>query len=123
MITPPALQRLSAYDWPGNARQLTNELKRIVALSEEDELVDGAHPSPAIRQALTATPTPDVTSVHVRLDRTLQEMYDDVERVAIARAMEQSLHNQADTARLLGITRKGLYLKRRRLGLADQPTL
>lgn len=122
-LTPQALERLSAYDWPGNVRQLTNELKRIVALSEDDELVDVVHLSPAIRQALPATPTSDVTSVHVRLDRTLQEMYDDVERAAIARAMEQSLHNQADTARLLGITRKGLYLKRRRLGLADQPAL
>jgi DNA-binding NtrC family response regulator len=56
----------------------------------------------------------------VRLDRTLQEMYDDLERAAITRAMEQSHHNQADTARLLGITRKGLYLKRRRLGLGEQ---
>ena len=59
----------------------------------------------------------------MKLDRTLQEMYDDLERAAIARAMEQSRHNQADTARLLGITRKGLYLKRRRLGLDDgRPT-
>jgi DNA-binding NtrC family response regulator len=49
-------------------------------------------------------------------------MYDDIERAAIARAMKQSLDNQADTARLLGITRKGLYLKRRRLGLVDQTT-
>ena len=34
-LTPQALERLSAYDWPGNVRQLTNELKRIVALSDE----------------------------------------------------------------------------------------
>ena len=118
-LTPHALERLSAYDWPGNVRQLTNELKRIVALSDEDELVDVAH----LVTGHQATPPPrrrrprhDGTSVHVRLDRTLQEMYDDLERAAIARAMEQSRHNQADTARLLGITRKGLYLKRRRLG-------
>jgi DNA-binding NtrC family response regulator len=64
----------------------------------------------------------DGATVHVRLDRTLQEMYDDLERAAIARAMTQSLDNQADTARLLGITRKGLYLKRRRLGLIEQAT-
>ena len=52
-LTPQALERLSAYDWPGNVRQLTNELKRIVALSDEDELVDVAHLSPIIR-----TPSP-----------------------------------------------------------------
>jgi transcriptional regulator with PAS, ATPase and Fis domain len=122
-LTPRALERLSAYDWPGNVRQLTNELKRIVALSDENELVDEADLSPIIRQQPAAapppTPTTDGTSVQVKLDRTLQEMYDDVERAAIARAMEQSRHNQADTARLLGITRKGLYLKRRRLGLGE----
>ncbi|WP_162472864.1 sigma-54-dependent transcriptional regulator [Luteitalea pratensis] len=120
-LTPRALERLSAYDWPGNVRQLTNELKRIVALSDEDELVDEAHLSPIVRSAAAASPpaATDGTSVHVKLDRTLQEMYDDLERAAIARAMEQSRHNQADTARLLGITRKGLYLKRRRLGLDE----
>jgi DNA-binding NtrC family response regulator len=120
-LTPRALERLSAYDWPGNVRQLTNELKRIVALSDEDELVDEAHLSPIVRSAAAASPpaATDATSVHVKLDRTLQEMYDDLERAAIARAMEQSRHNQADTARLLGITRKGLYLKRRRLGLDE----
>ena len=122
-LTPQVLERLSAYDWPGNVRQLTNELKRIVALSDEDELVDVAHLSPIIRTPSTtpAAAASDGTSVRVRLDRTLQEMYDDLERAAITRAMEQSHHNQADTARLLGITRKGLYLKRRRLGLHEHP--
>jgi hydrogenase-4 transcriptional activator len=121
-LTPQALERLSAYEWPGNVRQLTNELKRIVALSEDDELVDVAHLAPAIR-----TPPPpaanrptDGSTVSVGLDRPLQEMYDDVERAAIARAMARSRNNQADAAQLLGITRKGLYLKRRRLGLDDQ---
>ena len=46
-------------------------------------------------------------------------MYDDIERAAIARAMEQTLNNQTEAAKLLGITRKGLYLKRQRLGLID----
>ena len=120
-LTPQVLERLSAYDWPGNVRQLTNELKRIVALSDENELVDVGHLSPIIRTPAASPPSAatDSTSVNVKLDRTLQEMYDDLERAAIARAMEQSRHNQADTARLLGITRKGLYLKRRRLGLDD----
>jgi transcriptional regulator with PAS, ATPase and Fis domain len=121
-LTPRLLERLSAYDWPGNVRQLANELKRLVALSDEDELIDIGHLSSALRDPSAAAPTLQVesTTVRVRLDRTLQEMYDDVERAAIARAMEQSQHNQADTARLLGITRKGLYLKRRRLGLDHQ---
>jgi len=120
-LTPQALERLSAYEWPGNVRQLTNELKRIVALSEDDELVDVVHLAPAIRTP-SPSPTPppaDGSTVSVGLDRPLQQMYDDVERAAIARAMARSRNNQADAAQLLGITRKGLYLKRRRLGFDD----
>ncbi len=121
-LTPQVLERLSAYDWPGNVRQLTNELKRLIALSDEDELIDVGHLSSVFRETSTTAPPAQVegTTVRVCLDRTLQEMYDDVERAAIARAMEQSQYNLADTARRLGITRKGLYLKRRRLGLDEQ---
>jgi hydrogenase-4 transcriptional activator len=120
-LTPQALERLSAYEWPGNVRQLTNELKRIVALSDADELVDVAHLSPGIRHPPPASASPqDGSTCSIRLDRPLHQLYADVERAAIARAMERSSNNQADTATLLGITRKGLYLKRRRLGLDEQ---
>ena len=84
--------------------------------------MDVVHLAPAIRTPPPppAPPPTDGSTVSVGLDRSLQEMYDDVERAAIARAMARSRNNQADAARLLGITRKGLYLKRRRLGLDDQ---
>ncbi len=119
-LTPQVLECLCSYDWPGNVRQLANELKRIVALSDEEELIDVGDLSSVLREPLgVAPPQIEENAVRVRLDRTLQEMYDEVERAAIARAMEHSQHNLADTARLLGITRKGLYLKRRRLGLDD----
>ena len=60
-------------------------------------------------------------TVTVRLDQPLQGMYDDVERAAIPRALKLARNNQTETASRLGITRKGLYLKRRRLGLDDDP--
>ncbi|WP_239490633.1 sigma-54-dependent Fis family transcriptional regulator [Luteitalea sp. TBR-22] len=120
-LTPRALERLSAYDWPGNVRQLTNELKRIVALSDADELVDLEHLAPGIRNLVEApAPRPsDGSTVTLALDRDLQGLYDDLERAAILRAMDVSRQNQSECARRLGITRKGLYLKRKRLGLAD----
>lgn len=123
-ITPQVLERLTSYPWPGNVRQLTNELKRIVALHDENELVDMKYLSEAIRAEEPAAQAPssaaDTTRVTIRLDQTLQEMYDDLERVAIPRAMQLEGHNQTEAARRLGITRKGLYLKRRRLGLQDE---
>ena len=126
-LSAQALERLSAYDWPGNVRQLTNELKRIVALHDEDEIVGVDDLSAPIRTAVLTPPTPppavvpDVGSstVTVRLDQPLQTMYDDLERAAIPRALKLSRNNQTETASRLGITRKGLYLKKRRLGLDD----
>ena len=124
-LSPHALERLSAYDWPGNVRQLTNELKRIVALHDENALIEVEHLSEAIRQPAAAPPASttvpaDAALVSVRLDQTLQAMYDDVERAAIPRALRLSRNNQSETAQRLGITRKGLYLKRRRLGLGEE---
>jgi DNA-binding NtrC family response regulator len=60
--------------------------------------------------------------VTLHLDRELQDLYEELERAAITRAMIVSRQNQAESARRLGITRKGLYLKRKRLGLADDAT-
>ncbi len=122
-LTPKALECLSAYEWPGNVRQLTNELKRVVALSEDDELVDVGHLAPNVR---TSTPTlppthGDRSYCSVWLDRPLQQIHDDIERAAITRAMERNGNNQVAAAAALGITRKGLYLKRQRLELATPP--
>jgi len=122
-LTPKALECLSAYEWPGNVRQLTNELKRVVALSEDDELVDVTHLAPNVR---TSTPTlppthGDRSYCSVWLDRPLQQIHDDIERAAITRAMERNGNNQVAVAAALGITRKGLYLKRQRLELATPP--
>ena len=85
--------------------------------------------SESIRQPTPAPEAPPPTSadpiVTVRLDQTLQEMYDDVERAAIPHALRLSRQNQTETARRLGITRKGLFLKRKRLGIpvgdSEQP--
>src|SRR5437667_4545832 len=35
-FTPSAVERLTAFDWPGNVRQLQNEVQRTVLLSEGD---------------------------------------------------------------------------------------
>ena len=48
---------------------------------------------------------------------TLQERLDAVERDAVGAALRQSAGNKARAARLLGITRGGLYLKMKRHGL------
>jgi two-component system, NtrC family, response regulator AtoC len=122
-LSPQALECLSAYAWPGNVRQLTNELKRLVALTDEDDTIEVSHLAAHIRVPQPAerpTRADDENSARVRLDQTLQGMYDEIDRIAIPWALRASRNNQRLTAQRLGLTRKGLYLKRLQYGLMPQ---
>ena len=57
----------------------------------------------------------------LRAGQTLGELVDEVERSLIAESLEKSSGNIAETARTLGLTRRGLYLKLKRLGI-ESPT-
>ena len=122
-LSSQALEQLSTFAWPGNVRQLTNELKRVVALQPENVIVECQHLSDEVRRPAPdptrVRPRPDEAQLTVRLDQPLEAIYADVDRAALTRALRLSGHNQSEAAQHLGITRKGLYLKRRRLGLVD----
>jgi DNA-binding NtrC family response regulator/Flp pilus assembly protein TadD len=110
------------YDWPGNVRQLCNEIRRIVAYSESGSVVEPDTLSAEIvragREMQTAlashraevsemTPTP--TGV------TLAQAVEEIERRMIQEALHRSRGNIARAAKDLGLSRKGLYLKMDRL--------
>ena len=54
----------------------------------------------------------------MRLDQPLGTVVDSVERLMVGRALEQSGGKVEEAARRLGISRKGLFLKRKRWGMA-----
>jgi len=58
--------------------------------------------------------------IRLRLDQPLGDAVDAIERVMILRALERANGNYENAARLLGISRKGLFLKRRRWGMQRQ---
>ena len=58
--------------------------------------------------------------IRVRLDQPLGDAVDAIERVMVIRALERAHGNYENAARLLGISRKGLFLKRRRWGMQRQ---
>jgi DNA-binding NtrC family response regulator len=55
--------------------------------------------------------------VHIRLDQTLAQAISELEQRFIDHALASSGGRVADAAGLLGLSRKGLFLKRRRRGL------
>lgn len=119
-LSEAALEYLTIYHWPGNTRQLVNELRRVMALTEPGAIIVPGHFSPEVSGARPARPVADGIQLElsVRTDEPLSAAVDRVERVMISRALERAEGNLEKAARALGISRKGLFLKRQRLGLS-----
>ena len=121
-ITPQAIDLLMVAEWPGNVRQLCNEVQRVIARSEDGTLITPDQLSPELRQmGKPVTPSGTVTpfaaggsgpSVTVPLQNvTLADALAEVERRMIAEALRKHNGNISRAARELGLTRRGLYLK------------
>ena len=119
-LSDEAVEHLLLYTWPGNVRQLLNEVKRVLAT-----LPAGAEITPAtlssdiaeerqaaIAKAVAASPN----QMLVRTDQPLAAAIEEVERAMLKSALASSPDLEA-AAEKLDITRKGLFLKRQRLGL------
>ena len=116
------LEYLMLHRWPGNVRQLVNEISRLVAYAEPDSIISPALLSPEVqasRRTVRVMPG-DEPEIRVRLDQPLGDAVDAIERVMVVRALERAHGNYENAARLLGISRKGLFLKRRRWGMRRQ---
>jgi DNA-binding NtrC family response regulator len=113
------MEFLVLYAWPGNVRQLVNEINRVVAFADPDATITPALLSPEIqasRRTVRVLPG-DEPEIRVRLDQPLNEAVDAIERVMVLRALDRARGNYENAAKLLGISRKGLFLKRRRWGM------
>jgi DNA-binding NtrC family response regulator len=113
------LEFLVLYSWPGNVRHLVNEISRLVAFADPDSTITPALLSPEIqasRRTVRVRPG-DEPEIRVRLDQPLNDAVDTIERMMVLRALDRARGNYENAAKLLGISRKGLFLKRRRWGM------
>ena len=121
-LSSEALDLFSQHWWPGNVRQLRNEIQRAVALSPAGGLVMPDQLSPgfaALRGEELGSPAAlsRAAAPPLRTDIPLQVAVDQLEREMIRATLDRSAGNISEASRLLGLTRRGLYLKMRRLGL------
>jgi len=103
--TPSAVERLTGFEWPGNVRQLQNEVQRAVLLSEGEE-VDATDLS--------------ITKVRMIGDEpqdTNFTLLEGVERNAIVQMLKETGGNKLETAKRLGIGRQTLYNKIKAYGI------
>jgi DNA-binding NtrC family response regulator len=117
-ITDEVLEYLVLYRWTGNLRQLANEVRRMVAFADRDSTITPALLSPEILASRrTIAASPDEPEVRVRLDQPMPDAVEMLEQVMVRRALERAHGRVEEASRILGISRKGLFLKRRRWGL------
>ena len=142
-ISAEALALLSAYDWPGNVRQLENAVFRAVVLADGDELTAAEFPQiaaqvegfpvriPPAPPPAASEPAPSAPLLPVALetrDRHLLRLIDDhgevrkledIEAESIRFALTHYRGQMSQVARKLGIGRSTLYRKMKESGIAD----
>jgi DNA-binding NtrC family response regulator len=102
-----AIERLTAFDWPGNIRQLQNEIQRAVLLSEGDEVAAADLSITDVRVSASSNPDADTSFT----------LLEGVERNAIVQTLKETNGNKLETAKRLGIGRQTLYNKIKAYGI------
>jgi DNA-binding NtrC family response regulator len=102
-----AIDRLTAFDWPGNIRQLQNEIQRAVLLSEGDEVAAADLSITDVK--VSASPNSESDTSFTLLEG--------VERNAIVQTLKETNGNKLETAKRLGIGRQTLYNKIKAYGI------
>jgi two-component system response regulator AtoC len=126
-ISAEAEVALMSHPWPGNIRELENVIERAVLFADTQQ-IQLADLSPELREsnlsqrprASVAPPTMDVSGSIEGLKEQVKAAMSRLERELIQRALDQTAGNVTHAARLLKISRKGLQLKMKELGLRER---
>jgi transcriptional regulator with PAS, ATPase and Fis domain len=111
-IAPDAMSALESYSWPGNIRQLENEIQRSCVMSGKDKTITRSCLSPAL--------TSSDTSLRVGAaaqDKPLKDVLAQVEREMIEQVLQRCEGNKSEAARQLGISRSNLIAKAQEYGI------
>jgi DNA-binding NtrC family response regulator len=121
-LSSETLEVFARYHWPGNVRQLFNEIQRAVAMTTAGGTIEPEHLSSDLStQRLAGGAAASAMGGWAPDAGTLAENIERVERTIIAATLDKTGNNISESARLLGLTRKGLYMKMARLGLGAVP--
>ena len=121
-LAPDAMHILSAYRWPGNIRELENEIERLLVLGGDLETIPGDLISSRIRDGVTgAVGTSVFTGGAGRMAMMpigkLNDAVELLEREMISQGLQRTSGNKSRLSRELGISRSNLILKIQKYGL------
>ncbi|MFN0152578.1 MAG: sigma 54-interacting transcriptional regulator [bacterium] len=107
-----AMECIESHDWPGNIRDLENEVERAVALNSSDALVDARD----LSDETVGNPVSE-TLVSGGRGKRLADVVEEIETRLVREALRTHKGNKCRAAAALGLTRRGLKNKIARYGL------
>jgi Nif-specific regulatory protein len=109
-LSPGAMRSLVGYGWPGNIRELENEMKKQVVLNFKKTITEDDLPEYMVIGARQPMATGRI--------RSLKAEVEELEKRLILEALQTCRQNQLQAAKALGISRWGLIKKMRRYGIS-----
>ncbi len=119
-VEPETQKLLLQYRWPGNVRELENVIERAVLFCDGELIRPRDLPSEIRDSALGGLPALPLGNEADGLKEQVKAATSRLERELIERALRQTVGNVTHAARLLKISRKGLQLKMKELGLRER---
>ncbi len=115
-ISANVLDKLCSFDFPGNIRELENEIHRMVALARDGEYLTTHNMSPAL---LATPPRKNAKPSSGVAGATLKDQVENLEKLLVSETLARYRWNQSRVAEELGLSRVGLANKIKRYGLHE----
>ena len=113
VLADEAVDALMSYSWPGNIRELQNEVERLCIMSGEETAITSDYLSAHIASPIVAN------ARGRRLAGNLKEAVENLEKNLILQSLRESEWNKSEAARDLGISRSNLINKVKAYGLEE----
>ena len=118
-LTPSCIDTLMSYAWPGNIRELRNEMERLCVLSGDENCLLADYLSPDMRESLVPNYSHENNANGAQFAHGLLDMVDEFRREKITAALKASPQNFTQAARLLRFTPQGLRRLMKALGMNE----
>ncbi len=114
-ISMEAIDYLKSYNWPGNIRQLENVIERAINMLDADLCIMPKH----LPEKITA----NKIKKYSLGNNYLKDVVETVEKDLIMECIKKTGGNKKETAKILGLSRAGLYKKLNRYNLINLANL
>lgn len=127
-LSPECVQALKNYAWPGNLRELRNEMERLVVLSPQEDEISASLLSRRIVEPEEMPEVPEMpkpaetaqAALELQPGKKLDEMLADAEKTLLRAALATCSGNRTKCAELLGVSRRNLIRKIENYGLNEE---